>query len=128
MSWIINQDYQSVKFMYFLEFIDILFLIKSLKSPTPAFNIHHYNIATFNTSTTRSGSSNKLIHKFASTNNACHFYFNRITHLWNSLPVIDLNLDISTAKSKLYQYFWKHFDQHFNSNNIHTYHYLCPCS
>ena len=85
---------------------DILFFIKSLKSPTPAFNIHDY--VTFNISTTRSGSFNKLIHNFASTNHTRHFYFNRITRLWNSLPVIDLNLSTSTIKSKLYHYFWTH--------------------
>ena len=70
MTWITNQDYhmqcQILLLMYFLELNDILFLIKSLKSPTPAFNIHKY--VTFNISTTRSGSFNKLIHNFASTN------------------------------------------------------------
>jgi len=69
--------------MYFFELNDILFLIKSLKSPTPAFNI--YNYVTFNTSTTRSGTYNKLIHNFTSTSHAHHFYFSRITRLWNIL-------------------------------------------
>ena len=117
---------QILPLMYFLELNDILFFIKSLKSPTLAFNIHDY--VTFNISTTRSGSFNKLIHNFASTNHTRHFYFNRITRLWNSLPVIDLNLSTSTIKSKLYHYFWTHFVQQFDSDNIHTYHYLCPCS
>ena len=76
--------------MYFFELNDILFLVKSLKSPTPAFNI--YNYLNFNTSTTRSGAHNKLIHKFVSSSHAYHFYFNRIIRLWNSLPYIDLSL------------------------------------
>ena len=39
--------------MYSFELNDILFLVKSLKSPIPAFNIYDY--VTFNTSATRSG-------------------------------------------------------------------------
>ena len=89
--------------MYFFELNDILFVVKSLKSPTPTFNI--YNYVTFNTSATRSGTSNKLIHNFAPTNQARHFFFNRIVRLWNSLPAIDLNLSTNTIKSILYKHF-----------------------
>ena len=89
--------------MYFLELNDILFLVKSLKSPTSAFNIRNY--VTFSTSTTRSGSFNKLIHNFTSTMHAHHFYFNRIVQLLDSLPYIDLNLTINTIKSNLYNFF-----------------------
>ena len=117
---------QILPLMYFLELNDILFLVKSLKSPTSAFNIHKYVI--FNTSTTRSGTSNKLIHNFTPTMQAHHFYFNRIVRLWNSLPCIDLSLTINTIKSNLYSFFWKHFVTHFNSDNVHTLHYLCPCN
>ena len=117
---------QILPLMYFLELIDILFLIKSLKSPTPAFNIHHY--ITFNTSTTRSGSSNKLIHKFASTNNAHHFYFNRITCLWNSLPVIDLNLISAQQNQNFINISGNILIKILTLKYIHTYHYLCPCN
>ena len=112
--------------MYFFELNDTLFLVNSLKSPTPTFNI--YNYVAFNTSTTRSGTYNKLIHNFTSTSHAHHFYFNRITRLWNSLPYIDLSLSVNTIKSILYNYFWNHFVQHFNPNNVHTFHYFCPCN
>ena len=89
--------------MYFLELSDILFLVKSLKFPTPAFNI--YNYVTFNTSTTRCRTFNKLIHNFTPTSHAHHFYFNRIVRLWNSLPYIDLSLTINTIKSNLHDFF-----------------------
>ena len=79
-------QYRILPLMYFLELNDILFLVKSLKSTTPAFNI--YNYVTFNTSTTRSRSFNKLIHDFTPTSHAHHFYFNRIVRLWNSLPTL----------------------------------------
>ena len=75
---------QILPLIYFLELNDILFLVKSLKSPNPAFNIHKY--VTFNTSATRSGTFNKLIHNFTSASYAHNFYFNRIVRLWNSLP------------------------------------------
>ena len=48
--------------MYVLEFQDILFLIKSLKTSNSSFNI--YNYISFNSSHTRSSSCNKLCHKF----------------------------------------------------------------
>ena len=112
--------------MYFFELNDILFLVKSLKSATPAFNI--YNYLNFNTSTTQSGAYNKLIHKFVSSSHAHHFYFNRIIRLWNSLPYIDLSLTINTIKKSLYDHFWNHFAQHFDSDNVHTFHYSCPCN
>ena len=101
-------------------------LVKSLKFPTSTFNI--YNYVTFNTSTTRSGTFNKLIHNFVPTNQTRHFYFNRTVRLWNSLPAIDLNLTTNTIKSILYSHFWTHFHQHFDTSNVHTFHYLCPCN
>ena len=113
---------------------DILFLVKSLKSPNPAFNIHNY--VTFNTSVTRSGTFNKLIHNCRSTSYAHNFYFNRIVRLWNSLSYIDLSLSVSTIKLTLQNFLWNHFVAHYDSDNVahydsdnvHTIHYLCPCN
>ena len=119
-------DYKSrLPLMYFLELNDILFLVKSLNSPNPAFNIHNY--VTFNTSVTQSGTFNKLIHNFTSTSYA-HNFFNRIVRLWNSLPYIDLSLSVSTIKSTLQNFLWNHFVAHYDSDNVHTFHYLCPCN
>ena len=112
--------------MYFLEINDILFLVKSLKTPSMAFNINHY--VTFNRSATRSGSFDKLIPNYTSSSHTRHFYFNRITRLWNSLPHINLDQSIDTIKSNLYNYLWDHFITNFNPNNAHTFHYICPCN
>ena len=46
--------------MYILDISDIMFAIKSLKSPTNAFSITDH--ATFASGNTRLGSSNKLQH------------------------------------------------------------------
>ena len=46
--------------MYLYELNDIMFLIKSLKSPSSSFNI--YNFISFTSSSTRSSARNKLIH------------------------------------------------------------------
>ena len=88
-----NLDYKSRLFqckilplMYFFELKDILFFVKSVKSPSSAFNI--FNYVTFNTSSTRSGYFSKLLHNFATTSYTRHFYFNRIVRLWNSLPFV----------------------------------------
>ena len=105
-----SSDYKSRLFrthilplVQFFELNDILFLIRSLKFPTPAFNIYSY--ITFNISATRSGSNYKLIHNYSSSSLHCHFYFTRIVRLWNTLPSIDLNLPLNTIKRTLYKYF-----------------------
>ena len=78
--------------MYIFELADIMFFIKSLKIPTSNCNIVDY--VTFSSSTTNSSYGSKLIHKFLSTNKVRSFYFNRLTWLWNALPVINLDLHI----------------------------------
>ena len=70
----------------------------------------------------------KLKHYISHTNKQCHFYFNRICKLWNSLPIINLNLSASTIKNQLKRFFWKHFTENFNSTDSHKLHYLCPRS
>ena len=112
--------------MYLYEIYDVMFLIKSLKNPTHFFNI--YNFISFQSSPTRSSSANKLIHHRTPDNSTKHFYFNRISRLWNTLPVINLTLPTSTILTRLKTYFWKHFIEHFDSSNPCTFHLLCPCS
>ena len=64
-----------------------------------------FDFVTFHNSSTRSGSLNKLVvHNFAPTSYFRHFYFNRISRLWNSLPYIDLNLPFSVIKANVYDY------------------------
>ncbi|MCY3929513.1 MAG: reverse transcriptase family protein [Acidobacteria bacterium] len=110
--------------MYIFEISDILFFIKNLKNPTKNFNINTY--ISFSTSNTRACGI-KLRHNISSTNKERHFYFNRISRLWNSIPIIDLNLSISTIKSRIKSYFWEHFIANFHPDDPHKLHYLCPC-
>ena len=77
--------------MYIYEIADILFFIKSLKTPTDKFNILNY--VNFNT-----GSTTKLHHKTSHTNAAMNSYFVRIPRLWNSLPIIDLTQSLAVIK------------------------------
>jgi len=111
--------------MYVFELSDIMFFINNIKNPTPSFNISSY--ISFSHSGTRSASL-KLMHNISYTNKQRHFYFNRICRLWNSLPIINLNLSILTIKNQLRQIFWKHFTVNFNATDPHKLHYLCPCS
>ena len=83
--------------MYIFETSDILFFIKNLKYPTNNFNINTY--ISFSVGNTRSYGV-KLRHNASSTNKERHFYFNRISRLWNSLPIIYLSIS-SKAKSNL---------------------------
>ncbi len=47
--------------------------------------------------------------------NFLHFYFNRITKLWNKIPEIDLS---QTAKTKLYKVMWANFINNFSGDNV----------
>ena len=62
--------------MYIFELNDLLFFIKSIKNPSPHFDITkwiHLSIGV-----TRSSSHLKLAHKYIKYNSSCHFYFNRL--------------------------------------------------
>ena len=82
--------------MYLFELHDILFAIKSLKSPTIQFNITNY--INFKPANTRSGTSNKLIPTHHLNNLSGHSYFHRLPSLWNAMPVIDLNMSFARLK------------------------------
>ena len=79
--------------MYIFELQDVLFTIKSLKSPTNEFNFNNY--ISLNSSTTRSGVSNKLLIPQHLNNTAQHSYFNWLPPLWNAMPIMDINLSHS---------------------------------
>ena len=87
--------------MYVLELHDVLFLIKSLNSPTSSFNISDH--VCFNNSHTRSSSS-KLCHRNSDNVITANSYFYRIPRLWNALPIIDLSHSLPTIKHKLFFY------------------------
>ena len=110
--------------MMTLELYDITFFLKQLKRPTPGFNI--LDFVTFTTSKTRSSTSNKLKHTFSHTSSSHHFY--HLPRIWNALPFIDLNRSLTTIKSTLKLFFWNHFLNYFDSNNLCTFHFLCSCS
>ena len=73
--------------MFLYELFDVLFFVKCLKFPDPSFVVKKF--ISFSTSSTRSGSAAKLVHKFSSTSSSHHSYFCRIVRIWNSLPPID---------------------------------------
>jgi len=109
--------------MYIYELNDLMFLIKSLNTPTDNFDIKDF--ISFNTSSTRQF---KLCHPRALSTNHHHFYFNRIARLWNNMPVIDISLPSHVIKRNLTIYLWNS-TTNFNSDHscTCTYHYLCPC-
>ena len=86
--------------MYTFELNKRVFMLKSLKYPSPSFNITDY--ITFADGNTRSSSSGKIIHVRNNNNAGRHFFFNRIPQLWNALPPIDLSLSIKTNKTRIY--------------------------
>ena len=111
--------------MYTYELLDILFFIKSYKSPINSFNIFQY--VTFNNSFTRSRDK-KLIHIASNNLVNSNSYFCRISRLWNALPVIDITSSLTAIKSKLLSFLWKYFLLNFSSNSNCSLHFLCPCN
>jgi len=112
--------------MCIFELQDILFAIKSLKSTISQLNINNY--ISFNTSSTRSGASNKLLIPQHLNNTTRNSYFHRLPSLWNAMPIMDINLSYITLKHKLKSFLWNHFLTNFNKRNKCTFHFLCPCS
>ena len=111
-----------------LEFNDICFFIQSIKhiSTSNSFNISKY--VSFSQHHTRSGSFRKLnVQPLIKHSRDKQFYFNRLPHLWNSLPPIDLSLSYETIRSKLKDIFWSKFMANFNPENNCTYFYSCLC-
>ena len=115
-----------LRLMYLFELQDIIFTVKSLKYSTKGFNILHH--ISFSTSNTRSSSSHKLKHLPHTNNYNRHSFFHRLPRLWNSIPIIDLHLSISTTIIKLKEYFWNHFVSNFDNEEPCTLHLLCPCN
>lgn len=111
--------------MYWLELQDLLFLIKSMKEPSENFNIFQY--VKFGTSTTRASSSHHLVHQYHRTSHSSHFYFSRIVRLWNSLQPLDISVSLHLIKSNIKSCLWNHFITNFNSNNVCSFHVVCPC-
>ncbi len=112
--------------MYRFELADIMFLVTSLKHPTERFNILQFiKLQDLNT---RSSDRVSLKHVRCESNFQQHFYFNRITHLWNRLPAIDLSLSVKTIRTKIYEVLWSNFIENFSGDYICSFHFICPCN
>ena len=98
-----------------------MLFIQSLKhiSPSNSLNISKY--ISFSQHHTKSGSFRKLVQPLIRHNRDKQFYFNRLPHLWNSLPPFDLSLSYKTIRSKLKDIFWNEFMANFDPENNCTY-------
>ena len=94
--------------MMTFEMHDISFFLKSLLSPSEAFNI--LNFVSFTSSSGTRSSGVKLPHRYARTSPSRHFYFTRLPRLWNSLISLNLlSVFIPQALSTLKHHLWSHF-------------------
>ncbi len=111
--------------MCYYELSDIMFLVNSLKNQTDRFNVLRYvKLQDLNT---RSSDRITLKHVRCVSNLQQHFYFNRITHLWNKMPPIDISLSLKTIKTKLCKVMWLNFSNNFSGDNVCSFHFICPC-
>ena len=112
--------------MYILDLNDIMFFIRNLKTNHNGFDIKTF--IPFITGNTRLAASHKLQHNRSTDSLTNNFYFSRFPHLWNALPIININLHPDTIKQKLLYYFWDHFESNFESSNACSFSFLCCCS
>ena len=114
---------QLLPLIHWFEFLDNMFLIKCIKVPPDNFSI--FEFLQFLSSFTRSGSNNKLVINLTRSSKVRHFYFNRISQLWNRLPHIDLSLSFLAIKHNIYSILWQNFVHHFESDSTCTFHLVC---
>ena len=114
-----------VPIMYIFELTDIMFAIKLFKALSSSFDITKY--LSFTAGSTRSAAQGKLKHISVPNNKARHSYFNRLPHLWNALPPIDLSLPASQNRAIIYKFLQSHFISNFRPDNPCSYHVMCPC-
>ncbi len=103
----------------FYELQDLAFFICSLKQPSESFNILDY-VKFHHPKKTRSSTFNKL--KLSTTISSSKF--NRLVHLWNSLPPIDLDQSYNTIHKHIKSLFYDHFNITFDQSDYCTFHAL----
>ena len=115
---------QMLPLMITYEINDILFFLKSLSTPSTAFDIRQF--ITFSTNPYR---NSNLLHVACSNNTSRHFYFSRLPRLWNSLPIKSDLLKYSTDKAKiiLNRFFINYFVNNFDPSVTCSFHFCCPC-
>ena len=115
---------QMLPLMITYEINDILFFLKSLSTPSTAFDIRQF--ITFSTNPYR---NSNLLHVACSNNTSRHFYFSRLPRLWNSLPIKSDLLKNSTDKAKiiLNRFFINYFVNNFDPSVTCSFHFCCPC-
>lgn len=128
-----NSDYKSrltslnlLPLMLEFEISDLMFCIRSFKSPASHFNISDY--FTFSSNATRSRTHMKMHHSRTTNNISLHSFFNRLPRLWNTLPPIDLSEPTALIKRKLTLVFKSHFTNNFLPSSPCSFHLLCPCN
>ena len=102
-----------------LEFLDILLLIKLLQNPPDNFNISNFIVPASSRESSRLNLKpvNAQVPRLNSTR---HYYFNRVIRLWNTLPLLDLELSITTLKKKIHSTFWDYFTTNYcNISLVH---------
>ena len=119
-------EFKLLLLMMIYEISYIVFFLRSLGFPSPAFNILQY-ISFVSSSTCSSG--HKLQHYYSHYNISQHRYSTRLPRLWNSLPDLNLrSLIPAQAKARLQSFFWSHFVNSFNSFSTCSFHFKCPCN
>ena len=110
-----------------LEFLDILLLIKLLQNPPDNFNVSNFIVPASSRESSHLNLKpvNAQIPRLNSTR---HYYFNRVIRIWNTLPPLDLELSLTTLKKKIHSTFWDYFTTNYCIHLPCTWYICCPCT
>ena len=112
--------------MYTFNLFDIVFTLKSLKYPSPCFDIRYF--ITFNTNQTRSSSHGKLIHQISSNNSARKFSFPEFLIYGTPYHPLIYPCQLPPTKLKLSDFYGRILSPTADQNTPYTFQLVCPCS
>ena len=101
-----------------IELQDTMFLVRCIKYPPNNLNLSDHVL--FSSSSTRASKTISLWQNFCRSSTTRHFYFNRVVHLWNALPTLDLSKSCSSIKMYITNILWNQILHAFFTSFVHV--------
>ena len=110
--------------MYFLEVLEILFLVKCCKLPEPSFPVLNF-VFFFNVNTRSLSFQNSNI--TLTLQNFLNILLSKLSFLECPPSPLPFCSSFTALKPRLKKFFWSNFLTHYNVLFQCTYHIFCPC-
>ena len=93
----------------------------------PPTNFCLSDYISFFSSSTRASSQNRIKRTDSSIprlNATKHFFFNRVTRIWNALPPIDMHRSFFSIRRNILSIFWKYFLDSYSIDRPCSWHFV----